>query len=69
MSRHSIKNVLRQVRGARGSLVLTEILYSKNMLVEARLCTALAKLNAAEAELRAAIRIALNHQASKRRAA
>lgn len=50
-SRWSITNVLRQLRGARGSLERAIIRYGKRDLVRKKLEGALAKVNAIEAEL------------------
>lgn len=55
MSRHSLKNSLRQVRGARNAADRTRIRYGKRPLVAARIRRAMVLLNAVERELCAAL--------------
>lgn len=68
MSRHSIKNCLRQVRGTRGAIARTEIRYSRHALVAAALQRALKLANAMEAELLKARRLVRESTKAKRAA-
>lgn len=51
MSRWSLKNVVRQVRGARGAAARAEVRYHRNDVVTLLIRRAVKALNAAEAHL------------------
>lgn len=58
MSRHSIKNTLRQCRGARNAAARTEVRYAKRSLIARRVRAAIERFNQAERELKAAVALA-----------
>lgn len=69
MSRHSIANTIRQVRGATGSASLAALRYGSDELTEADIIKAMKLLNAVERLLLSARRRVAQSTAVKRRRA